>query len=190
MARTKTGEAIRPERRSGRELRALKTLRSESRTAKDMDTWRRCKGVLAYIRGKSVIAIAESYDVTRGSVNRWIQWYDAEGASGLRPIPRLGAAPRLNASEKARLALLVESGPQESGFKTGVWTGPMIGKLIEKVFGVRYHTHHIPRLLHSMGFSVQRPRKRLAKADLEAQEYWLRVRLPAIKKKPTPAEVS
>jgi transposase len=31
--------------------------------------------------------------------------------------------------------------------------------------GVRYHNHHIPRLLHQLGLSVQRPRKRLARAD-------------------------
>ena len=59
----------------------------------------------------------------------------------------------------------------------------MIGDLIETRFGVRYHNHHVPRLLHQLGFSVQRPRKRLARADAAAQEYWLRVRLPEIKKK-------
>jgi hypothetical protein len=47
---------------------------------------------------------------------------------------------------------------------------------------VRYHNHHIPRLLHPLGFSVQRPRKRLARADAPARELWLRVRLLAIKK--------
>ena len=60
----------------------------------------------------------------------------------------------------------------------------MIGDLIECSFGVRYHNHHVPRLLHDLGFSVQRPRKRLARADAEAQATWLRVRFPAIKKKP------
>ena len=54
--------------------------------------------------------------------------------------------------------------------------------LIEERFGVRYHNHHVPRLLHDLGFSVQRPRKRLAKADVEAQAQWLRKKLPAIKK--------
>jgi hypothetical protein len=35
---------------------------------------------------------------------------------------------------------------------------------------------------------VQRPRKRLARADLAKQAAWLRTELPAIKKKPAPAE--
>jgi transposase len=66
----------------------------------------------------------------------------------------------------------------------------MIGDVIEQRFGVRYHNHHVPRLLHQLGFSVQRPRKRLAKADVEAQAYWLRERFPAIKKKPLRAAAS
>jgi transposase len=70
---------------------------------------------------------------------------------------------------------------------SGVWTGPMIGDLIESRFGVRYHNHHVPRLLNELGFSVQRPRKRLARADAKKQAVWLRERLPAIKKRPEPA---
>jgi hypothetical protein len=87
-------------------------------------------------------------------------------------------------------ATIVEAGPQSAGYQSGVWTGPMIGDLIEARFSVRYHNHHVPRLLHQLGFSVQRPRKRLARADAEAQEYWLRVRFPAIKKKRAPVAAS
>jgi transposase len=66
----------------------------------------------------------------------------------------------------------------------------MIGDLIEQQFKIRYHNHHVPRLLLYLGFSVQRPRKRLARADLEAQANWRRKTLPKIKKKPRPAEAS
>ncbi len=88
------------------------------------------------------------------------------------------------------LSLLVEDGPQRAGFASGVWTGPMIGELIRRLYGVKYHNQHIPRLLHKLGFSVQRPRKRLARADSEKQALWLAKRLPAIKKKPARAEGS
>src|SRR5215475_9904835 len=54
---------------------------------------------------------------------------------------------------------------------------------IEERFGIRYHNHHVPRLLHQLGFSVQRPRTRLARADHEAQALWLNKTLPALKKK-------
>jgi transposase len=69
-----------------------------------------------------------------------------------------------------------------------VWTGALVGEWIREHFGVAYHPHHIPRMLHQLGFSVQRPRKRLARADAEAQALWLRRTLPAIKKKQPRAE--
>lgn len=188
MARSKNGEAVRPELRTGKALVALKHLRSSSKRAGDLAAWRRCKAVLSYIAEKSSADIAESLDVTRGAVVRWIGWYDVEGADGLRSKVRPGRAHFLDSMELEYLALLIEQGPRQSGFSAGIWTGPMIGELIFKKFNIRYHNHHVPRLLHQLGFSVQRPRKRLAKADLEAQQQWLRVRFPAIKKKRTPVE--
>ena len=187
MARSKNGQAIRSERRTPAEVAQLRALLREAESTKDLGTWRRAKSVLGYLDGQKVIALSEALEVTRGSINRWLQWYQVMGAEGLRDAERPGPTPRLSEAQKAELATIIEAGPQAAGFTSGMWTGPMIGDLIRRRFGVRYHNHHIPRLLGWMGFSVQRPRKRLARADAEAQAVWLRQRLPAIKKKPTPA---
>ena len=188
MARSKNGQAIRPERRTPEQVAALRALLQEAESAKDLGTWRRAKSILGYLDGQKVIALSEALDVTRGSINRWLQWYQAMGAEGLRDAERPGPTPRLSEAQKAELATIIEAGPQAAGFTSGMWTGPMIGDLIRRRYGVRYHNHHIPRLLGWMGFSVQRPRKRLARADAEA--LWLRKKLPAIKKKPAPAAAS
>ncbi|MBN2716111.1 MAG: winged helix-turn-helix domain-containing protein [Deltaproteobacteria bacterium] len=71
--------------------------------------------------------------------------------------------------------------PGSARYTCGVWTGPMIGNLINDRFGVRYNNHHIPRLLHELGFSVQRPRKRLSRADADAQDVWIRKTFPSKK---------
>ena len=81
------------------------------------------------------------------------------------------------------LADIVESGPVAYGFDCGVWTSPMIGRVIEDEFGVTYHPGHVRKLLHDLGFSVQRPRKVLARADPEAQDKWHRHTFPNLKKK-------
>jgi transposase len=154
-----------------------------SQKAGDLATWRRAHAVLGYINGKTVIALCDELDVVRASVNRWLQWYEGSGLEGLKPRKAPGATPRLSDDHRAELVRIIEAGPQEASFMSGVWTGPMIGALIRKRYRVSYHNHHIPRLLHSLGFSVQRPRKRLARADAEAQAQWLRKRLPRIKKK-------
>lgn len=189
MARAKNGQAIRPPRKSGRELRKLRALMREAGEKNDLSTWKRAKAVLGYIKGKKVIAIKDELGVNRSTVNKWLHWYDVDGADGLRTKKPPGPTPRLSTAQSEELTVLIEKGPQAAGFASGVWTGPMIGDLIRQRFGVSYHNQYVPELLHKLGFSVQRPRKRLARADAEAQEFWIRERLPAIKKRPQPAGV-
>lgn len=139
--------------------------------------------MLGYIGGRRVVDLASEVGVTRGSVNRWLQWYETMGIAGLLTEMPPGPSPKLTEQQRAEVVALVESGPLTAGYQSGVWTGPMIGDLIEQRFGVRYHKHNVPRLLHELGFSLQRPRKRLARADLEAQATWIRDTFPAIKKR-------
>lgn len=183
MAKAKNGEAISADRRTRPARRELQRFIVNCNKKGDLDEWRRAKSVMRYIEGERVELIAKDYEVTRGSVNRWLQWYEAQGVAGLQTGKPTGVPSKLNDVQRQKLIELVEAGSLAAGYHSGVWTGPMIGDLIEKQFGVRYHKHNVPRLLHELGFSLQRPRKRLAKADLNAQETWVRTRLPAIKKK-------
>lgn len=187
MARSKTGEAISASGRTPSARKKLRRFIAAADARSDLDAWRRGRAVLGYIEGQRVIELAAQLDVSRGSVNRYLQWYEAMGVDGLLTGTAPGRAPLLTHDQREALIALVEAGPQEAGYGSGVWTGPMIGDVIERRFGVRYHNHHVPRLLHQLGFSVQRPRKRLARADAEAQAHWLRDKLPAIKKKQRPA---
>jgi transposase len=188
VGRARNGEAIGQERLVASELRKLEALVAEAEASKDLDTWRRAHCVLGYIDGRSVISMADALGINRTAITKWLSWYNAEGADGLRTSPRPGRAPRLTEEQRAEVVRVVEAGPIAAGFSSGVWVGALVGEWIDKRFGVRYHPQHIPRLLHQLGFSVQRPRKRLARADLEKQALWLRKTFPAIKKKPAPAE--
>jgi len=178
------GTAISNRRKNSNEIKRLRALLGEATRTGDLALWRRVKAVLGYISGKRVIAMAEELETSRGAINKWLQWYEAAGTDGLRTQPRPGAPPRLSEEQRRELTKIIEAGPEAAGYHTGVWTGPMIGDLIRKKYGVSYHNHHVPRLLHGLGFSVQRPRKRLARADAEKQGIWLKKRLPAIKKSP------
>lgn len=183
MARSRNGQAIRPARRTPQAIAKLNALLTEAEGKGDLATWRRAKAVLGYIDGKTVIALTSELGLGRSTINAWLRWYDTQGVDGLRPRKAAGPAPKLTPDQMEELAAMIEAGPLAAGYTTGVWTGPMVGDLIHKRYGVRYHNHHVPRLLHQLGFSVQRPRKRLARADAQAQEIWLRTRLPRIKKK-------
>jgi len=190
MGRSKTGEAISAKRRTRTARTALERFTEKAKRDGRLDEWRRGRAVLSYLEGRRVVDIAEMLDVTRGSVNRWLGWFNELGLPGLRTIKPPGVPPKLSAAQCEELAKLIDAGPIAAGYQSGVWTGPMIADLIDERFGYRFHNHSVPALLHKLGFSVQRPRKRLARADLEAQATWLRKRLPAIKKKPRPPAAS
>jgi transposase len=191
MAKARNGEAISSQDKTRSAKNRLQKFISEAvKRRKSLDEWRRGRAVLGYIEGRKVTQLSKELGVTRGSVNRWLQWYEAEGLDGLKSRKPPGATPRLSEEQRAELVEVVERGAIAAGYQSGVWTGPMIADMIEERFGVRYHNHHIPRLLHQLGFSVQRPRKRLARANLEAQANWVNEKFPRIKKKRAPVEGS
>lgn len=190
MARSANGEAISAKRKNPAALKKLQQFTDEAERRNDLEEWRRGRAVLGYIAQRSVISLAAELGVTRGSVNRWLQWYEADGTEGLTTGKPSGRPPRLTKAQLGELTAIIESGPIAAGYVTGVWTGPIIGDLIRKRFNVGYHNHHVPRLLHQLGFSVQRPRKRLASADLKAQAIWIRDTFPKIKKKRPPVVAS
>ena len=113
-------EAISEVRRTRAVQRELWALRDDAKSRGDLATGRRAKVILGYIEGKSVISLAETLDVTRGAINRWLQWYEAEGIEGLRTLPRPGRAPKLGEAQQQELITLIEAGPQSAGHSAGM----------------------------------------------------------------------
>lgn len=186
--KAKAGEAIPPEMRRPEDIADLQDFLALAQRRGRRDEVKRFRAVLSYIAGNSAIEAAKQLKTVRSCVNKWIRWYVTSGPEGLQTQQRPGSPPKLDAGQLRELGAVIEQGPVAAGYTTGVWTGPMIGDLIEKRFGVKYHHEYIPRLLARMRFSIQRPRKRLARADAEAQRDWVDRRLPEIKKKPKNAE--
>jgi transposase len=92
----------------------------------------------------------------------------------------------LDDKQKLALGEIIDSGPLNYGFASGVWNAPMIGRVIGEEFDVEYTARHVRRLLKEMGFSVQRPKRVLARANRAAQQRWRRYTYPRIKKKRLP----
>jgi transposase len=115
-------------------------------------------------------------------VSLWLGQYERYGWEALLEGHRSGRPKELTAAQVSELDGIIDSGPVAYGFSSGVWTSPMIGRVIEEEFGVSYHAGHVRKLLQAMGFSVQRPRRKLAKADPVAQNRWQRYTYPRLKK--------
>lgn len=144
---------------------------------------KRIHAVLLNNDGKTSGEIAGVLKSPRSCVSEWLKNYEQHGYDGLLEGHRAGRAPKLSQSDKILLSDLIDSGPVAYGFLSGVWTSPMIARVIREEFNHEYHPGHVRKLLTQLGFSVQRPKRLLAKADLQLQNRWRRYTYPNIKKK-------
>lgn len=145
---------------------------------------RRIHAVLLNHNGMTSGEIAHVLGSARSRVSDWLRNYERYGYERLLEGCRPGRPAELTGEELTALTDIVDSGPVAYGYLSGVWTSPMIARVIAGEFGVSYHPGHVRKLLHKLGFSVQRPRRVLARADAEKQRKWHRRTYPALKKTP------
>lgn len=144
----------------------------------------RLHAVVLNMEGKTAPEIADILKIHRSKVSIWLHNWQQRGMDGILEGHRTGRPAGLSDHQKQKLTDILDSGPVAYGFTTGVWTSPMVVRVIEEEFSVAYHPAHVSRMLHELGFSVQRPKKTLAKADKKLQSRWIRYQYPRIKKKP------
>lgn len=126
--------------------------------------------------------IARYLGVTPAALSRWKRRIQAEGPQALRLRKASGRPPKLTEAERRMLAKKLEEGALAAGFPTQQWTQARIKRVIEREFGVSFHTNSISRLLDQMGWSVQKVEGRAAERDEELITAWLRRDWPRIKK--------
>jgi len=140
------------------------------------------------MEGRTAPEIASLLKVHRSKVSIWLHHWQRWGMDGILEGHRPGRPKELTHPQLQTLADILDSGPVAYGFHSGVWTCPMVCRIIEEEFSVAYHPAHVSRILQQLGFSVQRPKKVLARADRQLQSRWVRYRYPDIKKKPEAKE--
>jgi len=130
------------------------------------------------------VEVARMVGVDRRSVRRWKAAHQQEGERALAAKPASGRPPKLDAKQLGQLERALLKGAQAAGFPTDLWTCPRVAQLISHRFGVIYHVDHIGRLLHSLGWSPQKPQRRAVERDEEEIQRWMKEQWPRIKKKP------
>lgn len=167
-----------------RKFLRLEDLRKAAERDGEYRVARRILAIRLNAQGQTAGDISRLLGVHRSSATLWLQHWMDYGLEGLLEGQRSGRPSAMSQDDFTQLHDIVESGPIAYGFTSGVWTSPMIAKVISDEFGVRYHPGHVRKLLHSIGLSVQRPRRKLARADEEQQSRWRRYTLPRLKKTP------
>jgi transposase len=144
---------------------------------------KRLQAVVLNSEGRTSGELAGILKAPRSRVSEWLSLYQTYGVDGLLEGYRSGRPALLTAEQRGHLGDILDSGPVAYGLDTGLWTSPMLAWVIEEEFGVAYHPGHVRKLLHNLGFSVQRPRRVLARGDAEEQDRWHRRVYPNLKKK-------
>lgn len=145
---------------------------------------KRLQAVVLNSEGRTSGELSGILKAPRSKVSEWLARYQAHGIEGLLEGYRSGRPAELTPQQREQLGDILDSGPVAYGLDTSIWTSPMIAWVIEEEFGVSYHPGHVRKLLHDLDFSVQRPRRVLARADASEQDRWHRRTYPNLKKKP------
>jgi transposase len=132
--------------------------------------------------GFSLNEVGRQIGCNPSSVMRWRDARRQGGDSALKVRFSPGRPLKLLAAERKRLVRLLLKGPMAQGYRTNLWTTARIANLVESEFGVSYHLDHIGRLMHSLGWTPQKPERRALERDEEEIERWKQEEWPRIKK--------
>lgn len=165
-------------------IKKLLRMKKESEIDGQYRVAKRIHAAILNHEGNTSGKIAELLKAPRSKVSHWLSNYLQYGEESFLEGYRSGRPGKLSAEQKQELSDIVESGPVSYGFLSGVWTAVMIGKVIKNEFDIDYDARHVRRILDELDFSLQRPKKLLAKADPKMQNRWIRYTYPLIKKKP------
>jgi len=144
---------------------------------------RRQRAIKLLEEGYQPVDVAKILDVDRRSVRRWKAAHRHKGQKGIIAKPASGRPPRLDRNNFRKLENALLKGSKKAGFPTDLWTCPRVAQLIDSLFGVQYHVDHIGRLLHSLGWSPQKPERRAVERNEETIGQWIKHDWPRIKKK-------
>ena len=143
----------------------------------------RVRAFRMYQQGMTQAHIARQLNVTKQAVFQWKTIWKKEGLAGLRFPGRAGRKPKLTPDQLMELETLLLQGPKAHGYVTELWTSRRIQEIISQHFGVRYHPNHIWRVMHSLGWSCQRPTRQARERKEAEVRAWTRKVWTRIKKR-------
>jgi transposase len=149
---------------------------------------RRMKAAALLEKGIHQAEVARQVGASREAVRRWDDLRKKKGLSALKKAGRAGRKPSLHEKDQEKIIAGLKQGPRSLGYSTDLWTLPRVGKLIERVSGIRFSEVHVWRILRSLGWTPQKPTGRTKERDEAAIKHWKHYQWPQINKKPKSRE--
>jgi transposase len=153
---------------------------AEERAAREA---RRLQAAELFTQGHTQAEVANQLGVSRQCAHVWHARYQQGGVDALRSRGPTGPDPKLSAAQLAEIEQALLKGAMANGFDTDLWTLERVAVVICQLTGVRYHPGHVWSILrHRLGWSLQRPERRVRERDEEAIARWVAQEWPRIKR--------
>jgi len=137
--------------------------------------------VLVMIGSQMVLErILALWNVSQQSVYNWLNEFLRYRWDSLEYEKAAGRPPRLTKSQKRKLSVWIEAGPEVCGYASGCWTSVLIQEVIYQKFHVLYNRFYVCELLRNLGFSFQKARFVSDHLDEEARQRWMETEWPKI----------
>jgi len=115
--------------------------------------------------------LEDLYNTSFKQITNWVHRFEKEGIDGLRDKPGRGRKSRLSQQQQEELAtLLANKSPQEYGYNTDTWTGPLLIDWIKNHLSITFKKTQIYNIIKSMGFSYQKGKGFYPESDIEKQQ--------------------
>ena len=146
---------------------------------------RRRRALALLDKGLSLNEVGRRMECSPSSVMRWRNARRRGGPQALKVRFSPGRPRKLRSPQRRVLVRMLLKGAIAHGYSTQLWTTARIAEVTWKRFRVRYHPDHVGRLMHSLGWSHQKPSKRALERDEKSIATFLREDWPRVKKTPS-----
>jgi len=99
-----------------------------------------------------------------------VKRFNTKGIDALTPHKPKGRSSRLSESQLEELKKDLLKHPRKLGYDFSNWERKTVSHYVGKKFGVLLKTRRYQEILHELGFTLQRPRREMVKADAKEQE--------------------
>ena len=130
----------------------------------------RYHAILLMIELENCTIIAELLKRSRKTIQLWVNAFNSGGIEELIPGKPPGRPSRLSQGQMEELKVDVSTHPRKLGYDFSNWEGKNVAHHIKKKFAIDLSVRQCQRVLHTLGFTLQRPRYKFPKADPEQQE--------------------
>lgn len=134
----------------------------------------RYQALYLMIKLENCSKVAELIKKSRNTVQTLVKMFNEGGLDAIAPGSPPGRPSRLSDEQKEALKEDIMMHPRELDYDFSNWEGKSVAEHVRVKFGVSFSVRAAQKLLHALGFSLQRPRYKFPKADPEEQEEFIR----------------